>query len=916
MQVKRDFDEVYAAEEDPWGIGEADSERYTLYRDLLLEHAHNRGSILDIGSGFGAFLARFEGEFESLHAVELSGEAVTRGAQRFPFIDFAQGSAEALERTPADGRKFDAVIYSDVIMYFDEAGKERSLRWIDEHLADGGLAFVAAYAPGGDYLDVPEFRRLVRKFFAVERELVLESEHAVFLCRRKRRMVALTLDYETWQPIPEGRSIDWERDVFAPTAELLDVLDGLGAPLTIFAEMGEWIWLRENEPALAGRWEEQLRDALRRGHDVQMHLHPDWLPELGARREGGQWQWDRSLAKAADYPGDLTELIARCKALLEETLRPVDPEYAVTCFRAGAYEAQPFDRLYDALAANGIGCDSSVLPGGSHPERGYDYRLAYSQHQPWFASRYDPQLKAPPAERAIVEIPVFAPEPGKRWTFDSDECTRFHGRLTEWEERPRPTSEQLRLRKAFGRRLGNGYARFKRFRPLVNRVLPRRLAWYMTGYEPEPLVEHDYFVLVGHSKADLVPDEIEVGVSWLREGFELVTLSEMARVAREELERSVTPDPEQEARRQVEREYGPVMGSERNEAPSFRLQALIPRDRSRVLDYGCGAGTWSERIAGLYPWMRVTGIDVGEDFIAKANAEHASERVDFRIADFTATGFDDGEFDCVYADNSLEHAWDVDATLREVHRVLRDGGVLVAALPPDARNPARVCDNHTWKTAPHDVRMRLEAAGFTDIAIEEVDIFGRLGMSPFPPSLDLMLYVTAWKREQPAGPWTRAEEIATWAYRALDPETPSHAEDPWQVLAEGHAWCAGYNLVTGTLLDEAGYEVTWVSMLAEDHPRGRGERSTDSHEVLEVRPPSGGGGTRVLDPMANVWFDCSLDDLLADPSRADTPREEDERYRSRGYELYSTAFFYERVKQVARRPAPRGEPEFRPVRAG
>src|SRR3712207_7931890 len=26
--------------------------------------------------------------------------------------------------------------------------------------------------------------------------------------------------------------------------------------------------------------EEQLRDALRRGHDVQMHLHPHWLGDL------------------------------------------------------------------------------------------------------------------------------------------------------------------------------------------------------------------------------------------------------------------------------------------------------------------------------------------------------------------------------------------------------------------------------------------------------------------------------------------------------------------------------------------------------------------------------------------------------------------------------------------------------------
>src|SRR5436190_12895172 len=110
MQVKRDFDAVYAADEDPWGIGDADSERYARYRELLLSAARARGAILDVGSGFGAFLARFEGEFDSLHAVELSVEAVSKGSGRFPFIDFEQASAEDLATTRADRRRFDAIV--------------------------------------------------------------------------------------------------------------------------------------------------------------------------------------------------------------------------------------------------------------------------------------------------------------------------------------------------------------------------------------------------------------------------------------------------------------------------------------------------------------------------------------------------------------------------------------------------------------------------------------------------------------------------------------------------------------------------------------------------------------------------------------------------------------------------------------
>ena len=117
---------------------------------------------------------------------------------------------------------------------------------------------------------------------------------------------------------------------------------------------------------------------------------------------------------------------------LEDAIRPADPTFTVTCFRAGTYEAQPFRRLHDALAANGLHCDSSVYAGGRRDGRNYDFRLAYSDHQPYFASRYDPQLKAPPAERALVELPIFAPRRNERWTFDFSSGVTFAKELLDW----------------------------------------------------------------------------------------------------------------------------------------------------------------------------------------------------------------------------------------------------------------------------------------------------------------------------------------------------------------------------------------------------------------------------------------------------------------------------------------------------
>src|SRR4051812_32969391 len=115
MKVDRDFDLVYGTEKDPWRIGDADSPRYNRYVELLRAHARQRGSLLDIGSGFGALLARFEDDFDELVGVDISAEAVRKGRSRFPGITFYRACAEELPSSPIDGRRFDAILCSDVI---------------------------------------------------------------------------------------------------------------------------------------------------------------------------------------------------------------------------------------------------------------------------------------------------------------------------------------------------------------------------------------------------------------------------------------------------------------------------------------------------------------------------------------------------------------------------------------------------------------------------------------------------------------------------------------------------------------------------------------------------------------------------------------------------------------------------------
>ena len=911
MQVRRDFNQIYRDEDDPWAIGAADSDRYALYRSLIRERVPSGESVLDIGCGFGAFLAHFRDSFRRLDGVEFSALAIEKGRQRFPFIRFAQGSAADLGRIGDIAGRYDLIVFSDVICYLDEDGRNASLRWIAEHLEDGGVAFIAAWCPGGNYLEPDELERLVRRYLRLEMERILKSGHALFLAERRRRLVAVTLDYETWQPIPPGETIDWEADLFEPADAFLGTGDREGATLTLMAEAGEYLWLRANDPAVATRMEHQWQDAVRRGHDVQLHLHPAWLPELGARREGNTWTWDLAKSKAADYPGDLAARLAECKSALESVLRPVDPSYSVTAFRAGGYQTQPFARLHDALVACGIGCDSSVHAGGFSPARGYDYRLAFSRRQPYFAGRQDPQLLAPPDEEGIIELPLFAWGPGQRWSLDGPEGARFAGRLLrclEEEAAAWPPTEAYRRIKRIRAWLAARYARLRPLRPLVNRLLPKPLAHVLADYPAAVMAAHDYFVMIGHTKGEHDFAAIAAGLRRLRqEGrVEFVSLSEMARIARAELKSAPHREAEESAAWQVRREYTAIMGSERNEAQSRRLQEMIPLDRDRVLDLGCGAGYWSAEITRLYPWMQAEGIDYGAEFLSKAVRHYRSDRARFLRGDIARLPFLAGRFDGVYADNTLEHAFSVTATLSEIHRVLRQGGVLVAAVPSDARNPDRICDNHTWKTVPHDVTARLQAAGFRDVVLEEIDTFRQLGMPPYPPSDDRMIYVRAWKRSAHASRLDRAKEAMQWVYRRLHPETSSEGSDPVSILAGGHAYCWGYAVALGEILRREGFDVRWLSMLASDHPRGRGPRRIDSHEVIVAMCD---GAEVILDPMSNTCIPHPFAEVLRRPELALPRPDPDERYTARGYSLYSTEFWYRRVFKYALRSDSR-----RPIR--
>ena len=175
MRVKRDFESLYRADRDPWKIGDADSDRYNRYFNLIAPHV--RGTVLDIGCGTGAFLARCT-EAARLVGVEISATAIEAGRTRWPHMEFVRGSAGSLsELAELDSLRCDLIVCSDVIYYLSNSEKTRLLEWMAAHLAPRGAVFLAAWCPGGNYLTADELTDLARTQFVTHESVQLQYAH-------------------------------------------------------------------------------------------------------------------------------------------------------------------------------------------------------------------------------------------------------------------------------------------------------------------------------------------------------------------------------------------------------------------------------------------------------------------------------------------------------------------------------------------------------------------------------------------------------------------------------------------------------------------------------------------------------------------------------------------------------------------
>lgn len=146
----------------------------------------------------------------------------------------------------------------------------------------------------------------------------------------------------------------------------------------------------------------------------------------------------------------------------------------------------------------------------------------------------------------------------------------------------------------------------------------------------------------------------------------------------------------------------------------------------QILDLGCGNGWATRLLAKSGSGVSSIGIDISPEMVARAEELHSfTIRARYEVGPFEKIDFADGKFDRVFSMEALYYAVDLDASLLEILRVLKGGGVADIVIDYFTENPGTASWADATGVPMHYLgeanwKARFETAGFGEVTLQRV----------------------------------------------------------------------------------------------------------------------------------------------------------------------------------------------------
>jgi len=179
---------------------------------------------------------------------------------------------------------------------------------------------------------------------------------------------------------------------YLPTLFLLKVANNLGLKLTFMVDVAQQLVFEEHQhldvnlKTQKDLWDETVRQIKLNGHDVQLHLHAQWL---NCEYKNSYFFLDKNWSIARVEKNTRKKLIKDSINYLTNLLKPIDPDYKVNSFKAGSWALQPSEELFEDFAEAGIEMVMGVRKDINVRGLGVNYENLDEDTMPYYPNHSD-----------------------------------------------------------------------------------------------------------------------------------------------------------------------------------------------------------------------------------------------------------------------------------------------------------------------------------------------------------------------------------------------------------------------------------------------------------------------------------------------------------------------------------------------